>query len=53
MILIGFRLQVQDHEDKRKAKEAQLEAAGIKLEAAEAKIVRLERRLQEMGVQQE
>ena len=45
-ILIIFRLQVQDHEDKRKAQEVQLEVA-------EAEIVCLKRQLQEMEVLQE
>ena len=53
MILIGFRLQVQDHEDERKAKADRLQAVEDELEAADAEIVRLKRRLQDMGVQQE
>ena len=53
MILTGFRLQVQDHEDERKVKEDQLEAEIARSKAAEAEIVRLKRRLQDMEVQQE
>jgi len=60
MILIGFRLQVQDHEDERTARRVELEARRVEsearrveLEAAKAEIVLLKRQLQEVGVQQE
>jgi len=60
MILIGFRLQVQDHEDERtarrvesEARRVESEARRVELEAAKAEIVLLKRQLQEVGVQQE
>ena len=53
MILTGFRLQVQDHEDEWKVKEDRLEAEIACSKVAEAEIVRLKRRLQDMEVQQE
>ena len=57
MIFTGFRLQVQDHEDERKAKEAeskaQLKAKEVQLKAIEAENVRLKHQIQDMEAQKE